>query len=164
MAHVKSGDTILFHYRGKLDDGTVFDSTYADDCGDNCETDECGTDDCGCDHEAGPVELVVGSGEFFTQIEEALVGMAPGDVKSVTIAAADAFGDYDESRVFTVPASDLPEDFEAEEGDELILTGEDDEEIGVCVLEKTADEITFDANHPLAGKDLVFDLELVSIV
>ncbi|HZV82549.1 MAG TPA: peptidylprolyl isomerase, partial [Geobacteraceae bacterium] len=62
-----------------------------------------------------------------------------------------------------VPLSDLPEDFDAEEGDELILSGEDDEEIGVCVIEKTDAEITFDANHPLAGKDLIFDVELVSI-
>lgn len=159
MAKVKNGDTVLFHYTGKLEDGTVFDSTYENDCID----DDCESDDCGCGHETGPMSLVVGSGEFFPQIETALAGMEPGEKKTVTLLADDAFGEYEDSRVFTVPLSDLPEDFDAEEGDELILSGEDDEEIGVCVIEKTDSEITFDANHPLAGKNLTFDLELVSI-
>jgi len=164
MANVKNGDTILFHYTGKLDDGTVFDSTYESDCSDDdCESGSCETDDCGCG-ETGPMQIVIGGGEFFPLVEEALIGMAPGEKKTVTVPADDAFGEYDETRVFSVPLTDLPEDFEAEEGDEMILSGEDDEELGVCVIEKTDSEITFDANHPLAGKDLIFELELVSIV
>lgn len=165
MAKVKNGDTVLFNYTGKLEDGTVFDSTYESDCSDDgCESGECSTDDCGCDHETGPMQIVIGSGEFFPLVEEALIGMAAGEKKTMIVPADDAFGEFDETRVFTVPLSDLPEDFDAEEGDELILSGEDDEEIGVCVIEKTAEAITFDANHPLAGKDLTFELELVEIV
>lgn len=164
MAEVKNGDTVQFHYTGRLDDGTVFDSTYEGECGDDeCSSGECTTDECGCEHETGPMQIVIGAGEFFPAVEEALIGMAEGERKTVTVKADDAFGDYDETRVFTVPLTDLPEDFDAEEGDELILSGDDDEEIGVCVVEKTESEITFDANHPLAGKDLIFDLELVSI-
>jgi peptidylprolyl isomerase len=165
MATVKNGDTVQFHYTGKLDDGTIFDSTYEGECGDDeCSPGECDTDECGCDHETGPMEIVIGGEEFFPLVEEALIGMAPGEKKTVVVPADDAFGAYDETRVFTVPLTDLPEDFDAEEGDELILSGDDDEELGVCVVEKTDEEITFDANHPLAGKDLIFDLELVSII
>jgi peptidylprolyl isomerase len=164
MAMVKSGDKVLFNYRGTLEDGTVFDSTYETDCSDDCSDGECDTEGCGCDHDGGPLALVLGAGGFFPQVEEALIGMTPGEKKQVVIPAEEAFGEYDESKVFQVPTSDLPDDFDAEEGDELILTGEDDEEIGVLVLEKTAEGITFDANHPLAGEDLTFDLELMEIL
>jgi peptidylprolyl isomerase len=165
MGKVRSGDKVLLNYRGTLEDGTVFDSTYEGDCAtDDCNIDECSTDGCGCGHETGPMEIVVGSGEFISQVEDALVGMAPGERKSVEIPGGELFGEYDETKVFTVPVLDLPEDFDAREGDELILTGEDDEEIGVLVVERTEKEITFDANHPLSGKLLTFDLELLSIV
>lgn len=159
MATAQNGDKVLFNYVGRLDDGTVFDSTLASDCSD----DDCSSDDCGCCHEPGPVEAVIGSGDFFPGLETALVGMAPGERKTLVIPFAEAFGEYDETKVFTVPLSDLPEDFAAEEGDELVLSGDDDEEIGVYVLEKTDEAVTFDANHPLAGNDLTFDLELVAI-
>jgi len=165
MTTAKKGDSVLFNYTGTLEDGTVFDSTFEADCSsDDCSTDDCGTDDCGCGHETGPMQIVIGSESFFPQIEEALVGMGKGEKKRIVIPAAEAFGEFDDSKMFTVPTADLPEDFEAEEGDELILSGEDDEELGVAVVEKTAEEITFDANHPLAGNDLTFELELVEIL
>jgi peptidylprolyl isomerase len=97
-------------------------------------------------------------------VEEALAKMSTGDKKSIVIPAAEAFGEFDAEKLFTVPASDLPEDFDAVVGDELILSGEDDEELGVTVVEITDKEITFDANHPLAGQDLTFELELVNIL
>lgn len=165
MSTAKKGDSILLNYTGTLEDGTIFDSTFEADCSsDDCSDGDCSTDDCGCDHETGPMKLVIGSGEFFPQIEEALIGMSTGEKKSVLIPAAEAFGEFDDSKVFTVPVADLPEDFDGEVGDELILSGEDDEEMGVTVVEKTAEEITFDANHPLAGNDLTFELELVEIL
>lgn len=165
MKKTKSGDKVLFNYVGKLEDGTVFDSTFESDCSDDdCSSDECSDDDCGCGHASGPMELVIGGGEFFPAVEAALTDMVPGEKKSIVIPAAEAFGEFDADRVFTVAASDLPEDFDAVVGDELILSGDDDEELGVTVVEITAEEITFDANHPLAGQDLTFELELVEIL
>ena len=163
MAKAKNGDSVLFNYVGKLEDGTVFDTTLETECTDECSTEECDTDDCGCGHESGPMELVLGSGEFFPAVETALEGMSAGEKKTVVIPAAEAFGEFDAEKVFSVPASDLPEEFDAMVGDELILTGDDDEELGVTVVEITEETITFDANHPLAGQDLTFELELLEI-
>lgn len=160
MAQAKMGDKVRIDYTGMLDDGTVFDSTLEE--GHECETEECDSDDCGC--EPGPMSLIIGKGDFIPQVEEAIVGMAPGDKKTVNIAAADAFGEYDEERVFTVERSDLPEDMQPTVGDELILSGDDDDELGVTVVEVTDTSVTFDANHPLAGEDLTFEIQLVEIL
>ena len=71
MGTAKNGDKVLFNYVGKLEDGTVFDSTFESDCSDDdCSSDDCSTDDCGCGHATGPMELVIGSGEFFPAVEE----------------------------------------------------------------------------------------------
>lgn len=164
MAKAKNGDSVLFNYVGKLEDGTVFDTTLESECSDEgCSTDECNSDDCGCGHDSGPMELVLGSEEFFPAVEAALVGMSAGEKKSIVIPAVEAFGEFDAEKVFSVPASDLPEEFDAVVGDELILSGDDDEELGVTVVEITEEQITFDANHPLAGQDLTFELELLEI-
>lgn len=165
MEKAKNGDKVLFNYVGKLEDGTIFDSTFESDCSDDgCSTDDCDSDECGCGHEVGPMEIVIGDGEFFPGVEEALATMATGEKRSIVIPAAEAFGEFDAEKLFTVQASDLPEDFDAQVGDELILSGDDDEELGVTVIEMTEKEVTFDANHPLAGQDLTFDLELVDIL
>lgn len=166
MAQAKKGDKVKIDYTGKLEDGTVFDSTLedADCCSDECDADECDSDDCGCGCEPGPMIMTVGDGELFPQIDEALIGMSPGDKKTVVIPAVDAFGEHEEDRVFTVPRSDLPEDLKPEIGDELILSNENDEELGVAVVELTPDSITFDANHPLAGENLTFEISLVEIL
>lgn len=164
MKKAKKGDRVLFNYVGTLEDGTIFDSTFESDCSDDdCSDDDCSSDDCGCGHATGPMEIVIGSGEFFPEVEEALAAMSTGEKKTIVIPAAAAFGEFDAEKLFTVPVAELPEDFEAQVGDELILSGEDDEELGVTVVELTDTEITFDANHPLAGQDLTFELELVSI-
>jgi peptidylprolyl isomerase len=165
MAKAKKGDAVLFHYKGTLEDGSVFDSTYEADClDDDCSSEGCSTDDCGCDHETGPMQIVLGGDEFFPKIDAALVGMSTGEKKTIVLDPADGFGEHDETKIFTVPVADLPEDFDAEEGDELILSGDDDEELGVVVLEKSDTEITFDANHPLAGEKLIFEIELMEIL
>jgi peptidylprolyl isomerase len=82
----------------------------------------------------------------------------------VTIAAADAFGDYDEENVVTIPRTQLPDDLNPEVGEELVLTGEDNEAFGVTVAEVSAESVTFDSNHPLAGEDLTFEVTLVAII
>ena len=166
MAQAQKGDRVIIDYTGTLEDGTIFDSTLEGDCCDDgqCSTDSCEDEGCGCD-ESGPMELTIGGDEFFPQIEEALIGMAPGEKKTVVVPAAEAFGEYDEERVFTVARSELPEDMPVEVGAELVLTGEDDEdELAVTVVEATPEQVTFDANHPLAGEDLTFEITLNEIV
>ncbi len=155
MAQAQHGDKVKFHYSATLEDGTVFDSTYEDFCED---------EECGCEGEPGPMELTIGSGEFFPEIEQALVGMAVGEKKKVMIPSADAFGDYDQEKVFTAKRSEIPEDLQPEVGDAYTLANDNDEEVDVTVVEVTSDSVTFDSNHPLAGEDLSFEIELVEII
>ena len=171
MAQAKKGDKVIINFTGKLEDGSVFDSTFEDeecnseDCADGCSGDESDSDDCGCGcGESGPMELTLGKGEFFPQVEEALVGMSVGEKKTVVVLAKDAFGEYDTERVFSAPRSELPEGMKPEVGDEFSLSNDDDEEMNVTVVEVSEDSVTFDSNHPLAGEDLTFDIELVEIV
>lgn len=165
MAQAKKGDKVKINYTGTLSDGTVFDSTIEDVCGhDEFDADHGSDEDCGCGCESGPMELTIGGVELFPQIDEALIGMTPGEKKAIVIPAIDAFGEYEKDKVFTVPRSDLPEDLKPEVGDELVLTSEDDEELGVAVLETSEESVTFDANHPLAGEDLTFEVELLEIL
>lgn len=154
MATAKKGDRVKINYTGTIQDGTVFDSTL--------ENEECSSGDCGCG--SGPKELLIGEGSFLLPIEEALVGMKPGEKKSIVIPAEDAFGEYDEERVFSIPRSDLPDDLNPEVGDEIVLVNEEEEELAVVVMEMNDEEITFDSNHPLAGEDLSFEFELVEIL
>ena len=166
MAQAQKGDRVLIDYTGTLEDGTIFDSTLEGDCCDDgeCSTDSCEDEGCGCG-ESGPMELTIGGDEFFPQIEEALIGMSPGEKKTVVVPAAEAFGEYDEAKVFTVARAELPEDMPVEVGEELVLSGEDDdEELGVTVVEATDENVTFDANHPLAGEDLTFEITLNEIL
>lgn len=174
MAKAEIGNTVTINFTGTLEDGTVFDSTLEDSqccedgcCDDSCDDgcdDGCDEDECGCGgHESGPMTFKLGEEILFPQIDAAIVGMTPGEKKTVKIAAVDAFGEYDKEKVFTVPRSELPEDLIPEVGDELSLSNEDDEELDVVVLEATEDQVTFDANHPLAGEDVTFEIELVSI-
>lgn len=162
MKKVKNGDRVSFDYTGTLEDGTIFDSTMTSECEDGCETDSCTDDSCDC--ASGPMEITLGAEEFFPQVETALIGMLPGETKKVTVPAEEAFGEYDEERVFSVPVSELPEELRPDVGDELVLTGDDDEELGVTVVEVTPEAITFDANHPLAGEDLIFEITLREIL
>ncbi len=165
MATAKMGDRVKFNFTGKLADGTIFDTTYEDtECTtDACETDDCRCDTDGCGCESGPVELVIGEEDFFPKVEQALVGLAPGEKKTVTVSVDDAFGAYDDEKIFQVDRAELPDDLVPEVGQELVITGEDDESFGVTITEIGDENVTFDGNHPLAGKDLIFELELVEI-
>lgn len=171
MAQVKKGDTVRIDFDGKLEDGTVIDSTRTSDCCDDdcgCDSEQdgegCDSEECGCDGEVGPMELTVGEGDFFELVEAALIGMKPGEKKTVVIPAAEAFGDYDEELVFTVERSELPADLQPEVGAEIVLTDENDECIEVTVVDADEKSLTFDSNHPLAGHDLTYEVELLEIL
>lgn len=154
MKQAQKGDRIRINYTGKLEDGSIFDTTL--------ETGDCEHEECGCG--SGPMEMTIGNGEFFEQVEDALVGMAPGAKKTVEIPAEDGFGEYDEERVFTIPRGDLPSDLTPEVGMELTLTNEEDESLDVVVVEVNDEEVIFDSNHPLAGENLTYEIELLEIL
>jgi peptidylprolyl isomerase len=177
IKQVKPGDRVKINFNGTLKDGTLFDTTYEkDDCEDHgcgCDDNDCSCEDdgngceddgCGCGGEGGPMELTVGAEDFFPQIEDALIGMSPGDKKTLTILAVDAFGKYDAEMISTVPRNQFPEELNPMIGDDLELVSDDGEGMVVTVIELDDVEVTLDANHPLAGEDLTFEVELVEIL
>lgn len=153
MIQAKDADKVTINFIGKLEDGTLIDTTYEDPCDD----DECG-------HEHGPMELTIGEGDFYIPIEEALVGMSVGEKKSVVVSPDDAFGDYDSENIFSIKRDEFADDITPEIGLELEVTGDDDELYLVTIVEITDDEICFDTNHPLAGEELTYEVELVEIL
>lgn len=159
MKLVKKGDKVRINYTGTLADGSIFDTTLEDT---DCSSDDCSDDDCCC--ETGPMELTIGAEDFFSQIEDALVGMAPGEKKTIVIPAEEAFGEYDDEEVFTISRDQLSADVTPEIGQELELTDDDGEAVEVIVVEVTDTEITLDANHPLAGEDITYEVELLEIL
>ena len=154
MAKAKSGDKVRINFTGRLDDGTIFDSTV--------DHADCELVDCEC--EIGPMELLLGEGDFFPQVEMALIDLEVGSKLNIIIKAEDAFGEYDEEKVFVVEKDQFPEDINPEPGQNLELIDEEDDAIVVMVLDVDETSITLDANHPLAGENLSFDLELLEIV
>lgn len=157
MAQAKTGDKVTINFTGKLEDGSIIDTTYPDTEGHDCGGDE-------CEHEHGPMELTLGEEVFFVPIEEALVGMTPGEKKTLTISPDDAFGEYDPDNVFSVPRSEFPDEITPTVGQGLEVTGEDDEIFMVTVVEVTDEAISLDTNHPLAGEELTYEFELVEIL
>jgi peptidylprolyl isomerase len=148
MAKAKQGDLVKINFTGTLKDGTVFDTTLPDEE----------------NPEEAAMELTIGEGEIFAEVEEALIGMSPGEKKTVFIAADDAFGPYDEENVFSIAREQLPPEPLPELGQEVELTDEDGESLAVTVVEITEEDITFDSNHPLAGQDLTYEVELTEIL
>lgn len=140
MSSAKSGDTVLVHYTGRLEDGSVFDSSDGRD----------------------PLEFTVGSGQVIPGFEAAVSGMSPGEERSVTIPAADAYGDRKDDLVIEVERTQLPPDIDPSPGQQLQLSQEGRAFV-VTVADVTPEKVTLDANHPLAGEDLTFDLQLVAI-
>ena len=157
MRQAKEADKVTINFVGKVADGSVIDTTHTDPAEDTCNDDDC------C-HVYGPMELTIGEGEFYLPIEAALIGMHIGDKKSVVISPDDAFGDYDPENIFSTKRSDFADDITPEIGLELEVTGEDDEIYMVAIVEINDEEITFDANHPLAGEELTYEIELVEIL
>jgi len=141
MSQVKSGDTVRIHYKGTLTDGTVFDSSEGRD----------------------PLEFAVGSGQIIPGLDKALPGMEVGDNKRVDVTMMEGYGPHHADRVIEVPLEQLPPDIPREAGITLAMRGEDGQEMPVRVTAVSDTTMTLDANHQLAGEDLVFDIELVSV-
>jgi peptidylprolyl isomerase len=138
----KNGDTVKVHYTGKFEDGTVFDSSVDRD----------------------PMELTIGQGQVIPGFENAIVGMGLGESRTATIAANDAYGEHRKDLLLVVERDKLPEDLNPAAGEQLELRQQDGRAILVTIAEVSDTSITLDANHPLAGKNLVFDIQLKEIV
>jgi peptidylprolyl isomerase len=138
MSQAKQGDKVKVHYTGKFRDGTVFDSTQG----------------------AEPLEFTAGSSELIPGVSNAVIGMAPGDAKTVEIPPEEAYGQRQEGMEQKVPRNLLPS--EAKIGDALQAQA-GDQTIVVWVRELGEEEAVLDANHPLAGRTLFFDLQMVAI-
>ena len=142
MSTAKTGDTVRIHYTGKFTDGAQFDSSEGRD----------------------PLEFQLGEGQVIPGLEQRILGMAVGDTLTATIPAADAYGPYQEANVHEVARSELPDHLDLTLGSQLQATSNDGRTMVLTVSKVSDDTVTLDANHPLAGKDLVFDVELVEIV
>lgn len=141
MAHPQSGDKVKIHYTGRLDDGRVFDSSK----------------------ERQPIELTVGDEQLLPGFEEALTGMEPGEERTVTIPAERAFGPHRPELVLSVDRGELPDHIQPQVGQQLQLQQGNGEVTVVTVSEVSDEQVTIDANHPLAGQNLTFDLELLQV-
>lgn len=141
MSKAKKGDTVKVHYTGKLDDGTVFDSSESRE----------------------PLEFRIGEGQVIAGFEDAVVGMGTGDSTTVTIPADMAYGPHREEMVVVVDRDRLPADREPKKGDLWQIHRDNDEPIVVLIADVSDGKVTLDANHPLAGKDLIFDIRIEEI-
>ena len=142
MTQAKSGDTVRIHYTGTLDDGTQFDSSAGRD----------------------PLEFALGGGQVIPGFDNAVDGMAVGDSKTVTIPPEEAYGQRHEQLVQQVARSALPDEIEPAVGMQLQSQSPEGQVMMLVVTEVEEESITVDANHPLAGQALTFDIELVEIV
>jgi len=142
MAQAKKGDTVKVHYTGTLDDGTVFDSSV------NRE----------------PLKFTVGGGEVIAGFDTAVVAMVVGDKKVTVIPAEEAYGKHSADLVTEVDRARFPADMELELGQQLQVGLEDGNQAVVMVVDLSDTSVTLDANHPLAGQQLTFEIELVEIL
>ncbi|MFT5668748.1 MAG: peptidylprolyl isomerase [Vicingaceae bacterium] len=141
MSQAEKGNTVKVHYTGTLSDETIFDSS----------------------REREPIEFTVGEGQMIAGFDAAVQGMKVGEAKKVTIPSAEAYGPKSEEAMVKVPKEQLPEGMNPEIGMQLEATGEDGKSQVLVVAEVMETEVVLDANHPLAGKDLVFDIEMMEI-
>jgi len=139
---VKKGDTIQVHYTGKFEDGKEFDSSL----------------------NRQPLQFEVGAGRVIKGFEDAVIGLQTGEKKTVTVSAEDAYGSFDENLLIEIPRKNVPEDVTPEVGMRLQLVNQQGQAAHVVVTEILDKTVRLDANHPLAGKTLVFDLEVLEIL
>ena len=139
---VQSGNTIKIHYHGRLSDGSTFDSSAG----------------------RSPLEFTVGSGSVIKGFDDGVQGMTVGEKKTVEIPFMQAYGPEDPSMIIEFPADRLPDDLKPEIGMQLNMNNSEGQQFPVVITEITTENVVLNANHPLAGKDLIFDLELVEIL
>lgn len=142
MPQAKTDDRVKVHYIGRLEDGTQFDSSAGIE----------------------PLEFTIGGGEVLPGFERAVIGMQPGERKTVRIPAGEAYGEHHEQLVAELDRSDIPPHLHLEVGNQLEVTRPDGEKFSVLVTAVSAEKVSLDANHPLAGKELIFDIDLVEIL
>ncbi|MCR8547926.1 peptidylprolyl isomerase [Salipiger sp. P9] len=141
MTQVKTGDTVRIHYTGTLADGTTFDSSAGRD----------------------PLEFTVGSGQIIPGLDKAIPGMTVGDKKTVEVPSDEAYGPMHPEARQAVPRQEIPDHIPLDLGTQLQVQTPTGQTMQVVVAEVTETEVTLDANHPLAGKDLTFAIELIEI-
>ncbi len=142
MSTVKKGDTVRIHYVGRLKDGTVFDSSEG----------------------GASLEMKLGQGEFIAGIERAVLGMSVGEKKTVAVPAEEGYGPCHKERIFEYERSRLPEGFVPVVGQQMQMFRADGKPVQVTITQFSDSTVTMDCNHPLAGKDLIFDITLEEIV
>ena len=142
MTQVKNGDNVRVHYHGKLNDGSTFDSSEG----------------------RAPLEFKVGIGQVIKGFDDALEGMKVGDKKTVVIPAENAYGQSSMEIVIEYPLENFPEDMKPEIGLELHMSDNEGNNFPVVITAINETSVVLDANHPLAGKELTFDIELVEIL
>lgn len=142
MQQVKNGDKVKVHYHGKLTNGETFDSSEGRE----------------------PLEFEVGAGAVIKGFDDGVTGMSVGEKKTVNIPVDHAYGPRNDEMVIEFPKDRLPQDMQLEEGMPLMMSNGSGQQFQVVVVEVKDDIVVLDANHPLAGEDLIFDIELVEIV
>jgi peptidylprolyl isomerase len=141
MAQAETGNTVKVHYTGKLGDDVLFQTSVG----------------------RKPLQFTIGQEQLIPAFEQALIGMSPGESKNIKISADEAFGPYRKELVQTVDRSQFPADVEPEVGQKLNMSNDGGRTIVVTVIDFSGSSVTLDANHPLAGEDLAFDIQLVEI-
>lgn len=142
MQQAKKGDTVKIHYHGRLTDGSTFDSSAGRE----------------------PLEFELGSGMVIPGFDVGVTGMAIGEKKTINIPAAEAYGEKNEEMILEFPKAQFPADMTPEVGMQLNMSNAQGQSFPVVIVEVKEEVVMLDANHPLAGKELIFDLELVEIV
>ena len=141
MQQVQNGDKVKVHYHGTLRNGEIFDSSNGRE----------------------PLEFTVGSGQVIKGFDDGVKGMQVGEKKKVEIHVSDAYGERQQEMMIEFPKEQFPNDMDPEVGMQLMMSNGTEQNFAVTVAEVQEDKVVLDANHPLAGQDLIFDLELVSI-
>jgi peptidylprolyl isomerase len=142
LSQAKSGDTVQVHYTGRLNDGSQFDTSSGGE----------------------PLQFEIGGGQVIPGFEDGVVGLTVGQSKTFTIPADQAYGPHHDDWVVKVPRERIPDQVVLEEGRQLQIRQENGEAAVVTIVQVTDSEVTLDANHPLAGQDLTFEIQLVAIV